>query len=156
MKSADWAPNIPRPLVSWTAEELAHLPEYYVMKMSDDMPTAVATEMPGQAEIEACDWLPDEELAVYAAEYTRTGFQGGLNWYRTSVMPNFIRDLAVFAGLQIEVPVIFMAGEADWGYRQSPGALEAMEAGASGSSDRRGWMRCQSGGRRDYQTGTLR
>ena len=29
-----------------------------------------------------CAWLPDDELAVYAAEYARIGFQGGLNWYR--------------------------------------------------------------------------
>ena len=127
MKSADWARNIPKPLASWTAEELARLPEYYVMKKDDDMPAAVATEMPDQAVIETCDWLPDKDLAVYAAEFARTGFQGGLNWYRTSVMPTFIRDLSVFAGLQIEVPLIFMAGEADWGYRQSPGALESME-----------------------------
>ena len=126
MKSADWSRNIPARLESWTAEQLGRLPEYYVMKADDDMPAAVAPEMPDQAAIEACEWLPDDELAVYVDEYARTGFQGGLNWYRTSVTPTFIRDLAVFAGLQIQVPVTFMAGEADWGYRQSPGALESM------------------------------
>lgn len=130
MKSADWVPNVPEPLLAWTAEELARLPEYYVMKARDTMPSAVAPEMPDASAIEACSWLPDEELAVYAAEYSRTGFQGGLNWYRTSVLPMFTRDLAVHANRKITVPVTFIAGEADWGYRQSPGALESMETKA--------------------------
>ena len=39
----------------------------------------VAKEMPSANEIAACKWLPDRELAVYAAEYQRNGFQGGLN-----------------------------------------------------------------------------
>ena len=34
--------------------------------------------MPNPAEIAACTWLTEAELAVYAAEYGRTGFQGGL------------------------------------------------------------------------------
>ena len=131
MKSADWAPNQPAPLAGWTAAELARLPEYYVMRAADDMPAAVAGSMPGPAEIAACTWLDDKDLAVYAAEFARTGFQGGLNWYRTSVMPAFIRDLSVYAGQRIEVPVGFIAGEADWGYRQSPGALEAMATTAT-------------------------
>ena len=46
-------------------------------------------------------------------------------------MPAFIRDLAVYAGCRIGVPVGFIAGEADWGYRQSPGALEAMASEAT-------------------------
>ena len=130
MKSADWAPNVPEPLLAWKAEELARLPEYYVMKLNDTMPSAVSPEMPDVASIEACSWLPDDELAVYTAEFTRTGFQGGLNWYRTSVLPMFTRDLAVHAKRKIQMPLIFIAGEADWGYRQSPGALESMEANA--------------------------
>ncbi len=127
MKSADWAPNAPAPLAAWSAAELARLPEYYVMRATDDMPAAVAGAMPDTTEIAACRWLREDELAVYAAEFARTGFQGGLNWYRTAVGPLYIRDLAVYAGCRIEVPVGFIAGEADWGYRQSPGALESME-----------------------------
>lgn len=130
MKSADWPPNIPEPLAAWTAEELARLPEYYVMKADDTMPSIVELEMPDKATVEACNWLSDEDLAIYAAEFARTGFQGGLNWYRTSVMPIFTRDLAVYANRRIQVPLTFIAGEADWGYRQSPGALEAMEEAA--------------------------
>jgi pimeloyl-ACP methyl ester carboxylesterase len=130
MKSAAWAPNVPAPLAAWTSEELARLPEYYVMKANDTMPAVVEPEMPDKATVEACNWLPDEDLAIYAAEFSRTGFQGGLNWYRTSLMPIFTRDISVYAARQIQVPLTFIAGEADWGYRQSPGALEAMESTA--------------------------
>jgi hypothetical protein len=55
----------------------------YIMDLADDMPTAVAKEMPSPQEIAACRWLPDDELAVYADEYQRIGSQGGLNWYRS-------------------------------------------------------------------------
>ncbi|MEM9044936.1 MAG: alpha/beta hydrolase [Pseudomonadota bacterium] len=136
MKSADWPENRPEPLSAWAAEELARLPDYYVMQAADDMPAAVAPHMPSEVQIADCAWLPDDHLAVFAAEYTRTGFQGGLNWYRTAVTPSYIRDLAVHAGQRIEVPLTFLAGAADWGYRQSPGALEAMESAAT--SDYRG------------------
>ncbi len=130
MKSADWAPNHPHPLTGWTAEELAKLPTYYVMNLAEDMPATVAPEMPGAEQIAACDWLPDQALAFYAAEFARTGFQGGLNWYRCGTSPDFRRDLSVYDGRAIEVPVMFIAGAADWGYRQVPGALEAMETTA--------------------------
>jgi len=130
MKSADWAPNVPEPLLAWRADELARLPEYYVMKASDTMPAAVAPQMPDESRISACAWLPDAELAVFTSEFSRTGFQGGLNWYRTSVGPKFTRDLSVYANRQIQIPVTFIAGEADWGYRQNPGALESMQTKA--------------------------
>jgi hypothetical protein len=82
-KSADWKENKPHRLASWSAEELAKMPTYYIMDLADDMPAGVAKEMPSAAEIAACQWLPDRELAVYAGEYQRNGFQGGLNWYRS-------------------------------------------------------------------------
>jgi len=126
MKSADWQGNRPESLGAWNAEALARLPEYYVMKLEDDMPSAVSPAMPDQAAIAACEWLPDEALAIYVAEFGRSGFQGGLNWYRTSAIPTYIRDLSVFAGTKIQGPASFIAGAADWGYQQNPGALEAM------------------------------
>jgi hypothetical protein len=42
------------------------------------MAETVAAEMPSKAQIDACKWLTEDDLAVYATEYTRTGFQGGL------------------------------------------------------------------------------
>src|SRR5882724_12353298 len=77
-KSAAWKANQPFELKGWTAEELAKMPTYYIMDLAEGMAETVAHEMPtGEA-----PWLTDAELAVYAGEYGRTGFQGGLQSYR--------------------------------------------------------------------------
>ena len=130
MKSADWPENKPSKLTGWTAQELAKLPTYYVMDLEADMPATVAPHMPTAAQIAACQWLPEGPLAFYTGEFARTGFQGGLNWYRCATGPAFRRELSKYAGKAIEVPVTFLAGTADWGTRQVPGALEAMETTA--------------------------
>ena len=78
-KSADWKGNNPFPLESWTPEELAKMPTYYVMDLKDTMAESVAKHMPTSQEIAACNWLSEDELQVYVSEYERTGFQGGLN-----------------------------------------------------------------------------
>jgi pimeloyl-ACP methyl ester carboxylesterase len=126
-KSADWTANEPHRLRDWSAEEMAKLPTYYVMDRAETMPETVAHEMPGAAEIARCAWLTDAELSVYAQEYGRTGFQGGLNWYRTRFVPDVNADLALFAGRSIDVPSIFIAGASDWGVFQAPGAFERMQ-----------------------------
>ena len=56
-------------------------------------------------------WLPAEDIAAYAAEFQRTGFRGGLNWYR-----NITRSwelLAPWRGAVIRQPSMFIAGERD-------------------------------------------
>ena len=93
-KSADWKDNKPYPLQSWSAGELAKLPTYYVMDLAKNMAETVAEEMPSAAAIAANQWLPDRELAFYSAEYERTGFQGGLQWYRCGTSGAFIAELA--------------------------------------------------------------
>ena len=50
--------------------------------------------MPSAEQIAACDWLTDEELAVYSSEYSRTGFQGGLQSYRVGTRPELWRGAA--------------------------------------------------------------
>jgi pimeloyl-ACP methyl ester carboxylesterase len=129
-KSADWPGNRPFPLVAWSAAELAKLPTYYVMDLHRTMPECVAAEMPSAAQIAACAWLPDRELAVYAGEFARTGFQGGLNWYRGRTSGRHARELALFTGRTIDVPASFIAGANDWGIHQLPGALEHMQRSA--------------------------
>ncbi len=126
-KSADWAENRPHRLATWSAPELARMPTYYIMDLADDMPATVAKEMPSAAEIAACRWLPESELAVYAAEYRRTGFQGGLNWYRSRTGGAFEAELQLFSGRTIDVPSIFISGKSDWGVYQQPGAFERMQ-----------------------------
>lgn len=126
-KSADWPHNKPFKLRGWTADELAKMPTYYIMDRDEDMPATVAHEMPSAAEIAACRWLPDDDLRVYSSEYQRTGFQGGLNWYRRGTRGLDTAELQLFSGRSIEVPVLFIAGASDWGTYQNPGAFERMQ-----------------------------
>jgi pimeloyl-ACP methyl ester carboxylesterase len=128
-KSADWPGNRPFVLRARSAAELAKLPDYYVMDLHKTMAETVAPQMPSPAQIAACRWLPDAELAVYAAEFARTGFQGGLQWYRCAA-EGVNADLQLFAGRAIDVPACFIAGRSDWGAWQSPGALDAMQGAA--------------------------
>jgi epoxide hydrolase A/B len=56
-------------------------------------------------------WLSEADVDFYTAEFTRTGFRGGLNWYR-----NIDRNWELFApfdGVPITVPALYMAGERD-------------------------------------------
>jgi pimeloyl-ACP methyl ester carboxylesterase len=56
-------------------------------------------------------WLSEADIDFFVAEFTRTGFRGGLNWYR-----NIDRNwelLAPFDGLPITVPALYMAGDRD-------------------------------------------
>lgn len=126
-KSADWKENKPFPLKSWTASELAKMPTYYIMDLSEGMAETVVPEMPTGPEIAACQWLTDEELRVYSTEYDRTGFQGGLQAYRVGTDPAFLAELRAFSGRTIDVPACFISGASDWGVYQVPGALETMK-----------------------------
>lgn len=56
-------------------------------------------------------WLSPEDVAYFVAEFSRTGFRGGLNWYR-----NITRSwelLAPWRGVVIRQPSMFIAGERD-------------------------------------------
>lgn len=56
-------------------------------------------------------WLTESDLDFYVGEFSRTGFRGGLNWYR-----NIDRNwelLAPFAGAQVTIPALYIAGDRD-------------------------------------------
>jgi len=56
-------------------------------------------------------WLTESELAVYVEAFERTGFTGGLNWYR-----NIDRNwelTAPVADRRVEQPALFLTGERD-------------------------------------------
>ena len=125
-KSADWHENQPTKLASWDAEVMAQMPTYYIMNKNDTMAETVAPYMPSENQIKNCQWLTNDELAVYASEYTRNTFQGGLQWYRCSVEGVNQKAMSLFAGLQITVPSLFLSGQQDWGIYQTPGAIEYM------------------------------
>lgn len=64
------------------------------------------------------EWLRPDELDVYISEFTRTGFTGGLNWYR-----NFDRNWEItpqLAGATVGAPSLFIGGELDPVLRMSP------------------------------------
>ena len=56
-------------------------------------------------------WFTQEDLAALACEYRRTGFRGGLNWYR-NIDRNWELS-APFAGVKIHQPALFIAGTRD-------------------------------------------
>jgi len=126
-KSADWKQNRPFPLERWSADELAKMPTYYIMDLDKTMAETVAAEMPSPAEVAACRWLPDEALRVYSREFERTGFLGGLQWYRCITDNRYTAEFKLFAGRTIDVPACFIAGRSDWGIYQKPRALERLE-----------------------------
>jgi pimeloyl-ACP methyl ester carboxylesterase len=126
-KSADWKNNKPYPLKAWSAGELAKLPTYYVMDLAKTMPETVAAEMPSAAQIAANQWLSDSELAFYSGEYRRTGFQGGLQWYRCGTTGAFNAELQTWSGRTMDVPSCFISGQQDWGTYQRAGVFEAMQ-----------------------------
>jgi len=139
-KSADWKDNRPCPLKGWSAAELARLPTYYIMALDKNMAETCAPEMPARA----ATWLTDAELAVYAEAFQRTGFQGGLQWYRCGTSPAFVAELMKLSERTIRVPSMFIAGAADWGIYQAPGAFERMQLQAC--TDMRGCHLVESAG----------
>jgi pimeloyl-ACP methyl ester carboxylesterase len=126
-KSADYAENRPHRLPSAAPEHLAVMPTYYIMDRDADMAATVAPYMPSPQAIAACGWMSEAEMAVYAQEFGRTGFQGGLNWYRTRFDAGIAADQRLYAGKTIDIPAMFVAGASDWGIYQVPGAVEAMQ-----------------------------
>ena len=56
-------------------------------------------------------WLKEADADFYVGEFQRTGFSGGLNWYR-----NIDRNwelLAPFSGPRLSVPALYIAGDRD-------------------------------------------
>ena len=56
-------------------------------------------------------WLTEADVDYFVGEFSRTGFRGGLSWYR-----NIDRNwelLAPFAGATVGVPALYVAGDRD-------------------------------------------
>ena len=68
------------------------------------------------------DWLSQAELDHYVAEFTRTGFTGGINWYR-----NFDRNWETtpqLEGVHVTVPSLFVGGALDPVLVMSPPSIQ--------------------------------
>jgi pimeloyl-ACP methyl ester carboxylesterase len=67
------------------------------------------------------DWLREDELAFYVGEFTRTGFTGGINWYR-----NMDRNWELterVAGAKVTMPSLFIGGAFDPVLMMTPPAV---------------------------------
>ena len=56
-------------------------------------------------------WLPAEDIAYVAGEFKRTGFRGGLNWYRSLRLSGEL--MAPWRGCTISQPSLFITGSRD-------------------------------------------
>lgn len=78
---------------------------------------------PGEDHLPA--WLTKADLDFYTSEFVRTGFRGGLSWYRN--IDRTWELMAAFDGAKVRVPALFIAGERDGVIRMNPRALERLE-----------------------------
>jgi pimeloyl-ACP methyl ester carboxylesterase len=56
-------------------------------------------------------WLTEADIDVFAAVFTRSGFTGGLNWYRNA--DRTWELTAPWAGAPLQVPGLYIAGDRD-------------------------------------------
>lgn len=126
LKSGAGCETEPEELGGWNAEELAKMPGYYIMPLHKTMSETIEDGLEAQGTDGDLRFMSDEELQVYVDEFSRTGFQGGLNYYRVGTSKELQSDLEVFRGKKIEIPSAFVCGKQDWGYYQTPGAVHEM------------------------------
>ncbi len=71
-------------------------------------------------------WLTEQDLDVFTTEFERTGFRGGLNWYRNI---DRLWELTPFLnGVKIRQPTLFVAGELDGVITMYREAFDSLEA----------------------------
>jgi pimeloyl-ACP methyl ester carboxylesterase len=68
------------------------------------------------------NWLTEEDIDIYTAQFQRTGFRGGLNWYRN--MDRNWELLAAYSGAQITQPTLFLRGDCDPSLAHASALLE--------------------------------
>jgi pimeloyl-ACP methyl ester carboxylesterase len=71
------------------------------------------------------NWLSEHDVDVFAEAFERTGFRGGVNWYR-NIDRNW--ELTYFlSGAKIQQPALFIAGEMDGVIAMYRGAFDRLE-----------------------------
>jgi pimeloyl-ACP methyl ester carboxylesterase len=75
-------------------------------------------------------WAAPDYIAHNIAEFQRTGFHGGLNYYRAA--EPYFHLSAAFRGAKITQPSFFMSGKADGLRELYPLTVEQMRAGLPG------------------------
>ncbi len=75
-------------------------------------------------------WLSEDDVAFYVSELTRSGFRGGLNWYRNiNALP---ATLAPFVGATIGQPALYLGGELDLIAGNTADAIAGLPAAVPG------------------------
>ncbi|EXC03945.1 Epoxide hydrolase 2 [Morus notabilis] len=90
------------------------------------LPKGKGFERPVDVPISLPDWLSEEDLKYYVSKFEKTGFTGGINYYR-----NIDRNwelVAPWTGTPIKVPVKFIVGDLDLTYN-SFGAKDYVHKG---------------------------
>jgi pimeloyl-ACP methyl ester carboxylesterase len=70
-------------------------------------------------------WLTEQDVDVFTAEFERTGFRGGLNWYRN--IDRMWELTPCLSGAPLRQPALFVAGELDPVITMYRAAFETME-----------------------------
>jgi hypothetical protein len=69
-------------------------------------------------------WLTEQDVEAFTAEFTRTGFRGGLNWYR--ILDRMWELTPFLNGAKLRQPTLFVAGERDVCITMYRDAFEAL------------------------------
>jgi pimeloyl-ACP methyl ester carboxylesterase len=67
-------------------------------------------------------WLTEADVDFYAGEFTRTGFTGGLNWYRN--LDRTWELMAAYTNAKVTVPALYVTGDRDLVYERWKAAVE--------------------------------
>jgi len=111
-------PPVPRPRTRPTEAFGKFGDDFYILRFQEpgvadaelgaDPRATLHALLAGAPDAPLPDWLSAADLDFYASEFTRTGFTGGLNWYR-----NMDRNWATTEPTTIAVPALFIGGRAD-------------------------------------------
>ena len=78
-------------------------------------------------------WLTEEDLAFYVGEFERTGFRGGLNWYRCGQRTWELGR--AWADARVEQPALFITGDRDCLLGMMPNGVELVRSTVPGLVD---------------------
>lgn len=70
-------------------------------------------------------WLTEHDIDYFTSEFERTGFSGGLNWYRN--IDSRWEQTPFLAGAKLQQPTLFVAGEADTVIAMRRAAFDSLE-----------------------------
>ena len=71
-------------------------------------------------------WLTEYDIDYFTREFERTGFRGGLNWYRN--IDTLWEQTPFLTDAKLHQPALFVAGEADAFIAMRRAAVESLEA----------------------------